>query len=208
MKHRTGKFLCAGACVLALLAGATGVRAQDQNKPAPPQQKQMSPEEQAQMQAMMQAAMPGPAQQQLAKRAGEYTRTSKFEIPGAPSAQSTGTAKITTVLGGRFLQEENSGTFMGQPVSGMRLYGYNNGSKRYEAIWTYTMDTGMLMLSGTSSDNGKTVNYSGTFVNPMGMNETLTVVVTQVDDDHFVVRLTSEGGGGGGTLEESYSRKK
>src|SRR6266849_6742120 len=119
-------------------------------------------EQDKQMQAAMQAAQPGAVHQKLAKRVGEWTIATKVWMqPGAPPSESTGTAKITSILGGRFLREEGSGTFMGQPSSGMRLWGYNNGTKQYEAMWMYTGSTAMLMLKGTSSDDGKTVGYTG-----------------------------------------------
>jgi hypothetical protein len=201
---------CTAVAILTLLGGAAPVSAQDQSKPAQSQQKppQMSPEEQAQMQAMMQAAMPGPVHKQMAKRAGEYTVTTKFEMPGAPASESMGTAKITAVLDGRFLLEENTGTSMGMPIAGMRLYGYNNAAKKYEAVWVYTMSTGTLPLTGTSNDDGKTVNYTGTVDNGSGGKETLNITVHQVDDDHFLVRLSAEGPGAGAVLEETYTRKK
>lgn len=193
---------------LMLFSSSRGAHTQDQNKAAQSQQKprQMSPEEQAQMQAMMQAAMPGPVHKQLAKRAGEYTVTSKVEVPGAPPAESSGTAKITTVLDGRFLLEENTGSSMGMPIAGLRLYGYNNGMKKYEATWVYTMSTAILMMTGTSTDDGKTVNYAGSFDSGVGTKETLDVTIHQIDDDHFVVRLGS--GTGSPVLEEAYARKK
>ncbi len=198
----------AAIAALMLFSSSPGAHAQDQNKPAESQQKppQMSPEEQAQMQAMMQAAMPGPVHKQLAKRAGDYTVTSKFEMPGAPPVESSGTAKITTVLDGRFLLEENTGSSMGMPIAGMRVYGYNNGMKKYEATWVYTMSTAILMMTGTSTDDGKTVNYTGSFESGVGAKEALDITIHQIDDDHFVVRLGS--GAGGPVLEETYSRKK
>ena len=198
----------AAIAALILSSNSSGAHAQDRSKPAQSQQKlpQMSPEEQAQMQAMMQAAMPGPAHKQLAKRAGEYTVTSKFEVPGAPPAESSGTAKITTVLDGRFLLEENTGSSMGMPIAGMRLYGYNNGMKKYEATWVFTMSTGILMMAGTSADDGKTVSYTGSFDSGVGAKQTLDVTIRQIDDDHFIVRLGSAAGGP--VLEETYSRKK
>jgi len=62
--------------------------------------------------AQMQSAMPGPAHKQLAKRAGEYTTVTKFTAqPGATPVDSTGTAKISMILDGRFLLEEDAGIY-------------------------------------------------------------------------------------------------
>lgn len=165
-----------------------------------------SQEIQDQMQEAMAAAQPGPQHAQLMKLAGEYTTTETFYAPGSAPQESTGTAKLKAILGGRFLEEENSGKSLGRPYSGMRLYGYNNGSKQYEAIWIYDGSTAFLVLDGTSDDDGKTVRYSGAFLGPGGQRQTLRVTLTQKDADHFSVKLLGESGGGMSTLETVYTR--
>jgi hypothetical protein len=161
-------------------------------------------------QAMGQAATPGPPQEFLAKRAGEYTRVIKFVgQPGADAMQFSGTSKISVVLDGRFILEENSDVAFGRPVHGMRLWGYNNVTKQYEAVWTYTMSTAILMLTGTSSDGGKTIEYTGTTDEPNGKIP-LHARVHQIDADNFVVALYSKTPDGkeAAFQETTYSRKK
>jgi hypothetical protein len=155
---------------------------------------------------------PGAEQAFLAKRAGEYTRSVKFL--GQPNADGTpagtGTAKISVILDGRFIQEENNDTVFGRPVSGMRLYGYNNVTKQYEAIWTYTMSTAITMLTGTSSDGGKTIEFTSTSGASGGNSNPLHAVVRQVSDDQFVVTLSTAGPDGkeAAFQETTYTRKK
>ncbi len=170
-----------------------------QNPPA-------SPDVQDQVQEAMAAAEPGPQHAALMKRAGDYTTKETFFATGAEPQESTGTAKLKAILGGRFLEEENSGQSLGQPYSGLRLYGYNNGSKQYEAIWIYNGSTAFLVLDGASDDNGKTVRYSGAFLGPDGQKQTLRVTITQQDADHFTVKLLGESAGGMSTLETVYTR--
>jgi hypothetical protein len=166
-------------------------------------------EQEKAMQALAEAAKPGPVHAQLMKRAGDYTTVETYSAPGAEPQQSTGTAKLKSILGGRFLEEENSGDSFGQPYAGLRLYGYNNGSKQYEAIWIYNGSTAFLVLDGTSDDNGKTVRYSGAFLGPGGQRQSLRVTITQQDDDHFTVKLLGEAPGGAmSTLETVYTRTK
>jgi hypothetical protein len=154
---------------------------------------------------------PGPEQAYLAKRAGEYARSVKFlgqpNAVGAPAG--TGTAKISVILDGRFIQEENNDTVFGRPVSGMRLWGYNNVTKQYEAVWTYTMSTAITMLTGTSSDGGKTIEFTSTGASG-GNNNPLHAVVRQVTDDQFVVTLSTAGPDGkeAAFQETTYTRKK
>jgi hypothetical protein len=155
---------------------------------------------------------PGPEQAYLAKRAGEYVRSVKFL--GQPSADGTpagtGSAKISVILDGRFIQEENNDTVFGRPVSGMRLWGYNNVTKQYEAVWTYTMSTAITMLTGTSSDGGKTIEFTSTSGASGGNNNPLHALVRQVTDDQFVVTLSTAGPDGkeAAFQETTYTRKK
>jgi hypothetical protein len=160
---------------------------------------------------VLRAMAPRPPHQELARLAGEYTTHTQFRpAPGAPPLESSGTAMITTILDGRFLREENAGTTMGQPYFGMRLIGYNNGSKRYEGIWTYTMSTAMMSLSGGSADGGKTIDFTATFDNEVGKRETFQIVQRRLDDDRFVVELKAKSpdGGEGPSLTTTYTRKK
>lgn len=159
----------------------------------------------------MENAKPAAAHSRLGKLAGEYTTTTKFYMqPGAAPQETTGEARLWTSLDGRFLSEENTGTFMGQPLKGFRMLGYNNASKRYEGIWTYSMSTAIMSLNGTSSDGGKIVTLAAAFESEGGAKEKLSVTVRQTDDDHFVVGLsgTLADGKPGPMLETTYTRKK
>lgn len=192
----------AGFAAAIFLAVAVAAQVQSPQKPipAPPTQEQME-------QAVADAAKPGPIHAQLMRRAGAYTTTMTFSAPGSEPRESTGTATLKPILGGRFLEEKNSGDSFGQPSAGLRLYGYNNGSKQYEAIWIYDGSTAFLVLDGSSDDNGKTVRYTGAFLGPGGSKQTLRVAIEQIDDDHFVVRLLGEGPGGAtATLATTYTR--
>jgi len=159
----------------------------------------------------MQSATPGPAHKQLAKRASEYTTATKFTAqPGATPVDSTGTAKISVILDGRFLLEEDAGIFMGQETKGTRLWGYDNATKQYVSIWAYTGSTGLMNLTGTSKDDGKTVSFAATFNDDSGAKQVLEVATRQLDDNNFVVGLYAKNpdGSRGPAFETTYTRKK
>jgi uncharacterized protein DUF1579 len=155
------------------------------------------------------ATKPGPEQSFLAKRAGQYTRTVKFVAQPNADA-STGKAKISVTLDGRFIVEENTDTVFGRPVSGMRIYGFNNITKQYEAVWMYTMSTAMLFLTGTSTDGGKTIDLTGVSQNHGGDKIPIHATIRQADDDQFVVTLMSTGADGkeAAFQETTYNRKR
>ncbi|HKV28333.1 MAG TPA: DUF1579 family protein [Candidatus Acidoferrales bacterium] len=161
--------------------------------------------------AKVDSTKPGAAHAALAKLAGEYTRVIKFVgQTGANAAPSSGTAKISVVLGGRFLLEESKDTVFGRPVEGLRLYGYNNVTKQYEMVRMYTMSTGITMMTGTSADQGKTIDFtSGT--DTSGANKMpLHAQLRRVSEDQFTVTLSTAGPDGKESAfqETDYTRKK
>jgi Protein of unknown function (DUF1579) len=154
---------------------------------------------------------PGAAQESLAKLAGDYTRVIKFlGAAGAGIAPSSGTAKISSVLGGRFLLEESTDTVMGRTVDGLRLYGYNNDTKQYEMVRTYTMSTAMTMMTGTTSDGGKTIDFVGSTDAAGKAVAPLHAQFRVLSDDNFIVTLSTIGDDGKDAPFQSteYARKK
>lgn len=152
---------------------------------------------------------PGPAHAMLAKYAGQWETSSTFSAPGMTEGDPVkGSAKITSMLGGRFFMEQNNGEMMGQPVESIHYVGYNNSTKEYEANWTWTMDTGMLQMKGTSSDGGKTINWKGSFKDETGNDQNLIAVSKYPDADHFSLELRGEGPEDAAVMKTSYTRKK
>ena len=154
---------------------------------------------------------PGVEQASLAKLAGEYDRVVKFAgQTGAMAAPSAGTSKLSVILGGRFVLEESKDVVFGQPVEGLRIYGYNNATGQYEMARMYTMSTGITMMKGTSSDGGKTIDYAGETGSPAAGGMTMHARLDRTDEDHFTVTLSTARADGKLTpfQETIYTRKK
>jgi hypothetical protein len=202
MFTRTLSIVALGAVAFGFVAAQQA----DPNRKQPPAQKppEMSPEEQK----MMQDAMPGPIHEHMKKCVGEFTTKSKMSGPGMPPEETVGSAKITMSLDGRFLVTEEEGTMMGMPVQSRKIAGYNNSGKQFEAVWMYTMSTGMLMMTGASDDNGKTINWTGKYKEADG-EHTLMVTTTHIDENTFVEKLHhADGAGDGPVMETTFTRKK
>lgn len=108
------------------------------------------------------------AHKEMAKLAGTYTVASKFWMePGKAPMESTGTAKFTSILNGRFLRQEFQGMMMGQKFEGIGIDGYDSVGKRYQAIWLDDMSNGMMTTIGASTDGGKTITSTGEMSCPM-----------------------------------------
>jgi hypothetical protein len=71
------------------------------------------------------------------------------------------------VLGGRFLQEEYKGTYMGQPFDGMGLTGYDNVLKKYNFFWADSMGTSMMVGDGHMDAQGKVLTSVMTYTDPL-----------------------------------------
>src|SRR5262249_4887681 len=161
------------------------------------------------MMARMHKAEPGSAHQQLGKRAGDWTTASKL-IPkaGEKPMESNGRVKIQPILGGRFLSEET--VPQGKGPTALKLWGYNNGSNKYEAVWTWTLSTSIMTLNGESDDGGRTVRYIGPYDDENGDRRTLEITTRQIDDDHFSVEIRGKNPDGtpAAAVETTYSRAK
>ena len=151
---------------------------------------------------------PGPEHRALTKLVGEYTTATTMNMGGPPQT-SKGTAKITSVLEGRFIAEDGKGDMMGMQYMSHKMYGYNTVAKKYEGVWMWTNGTSMMNLSGTSSDGGKSVVFNASF-DQGGSKMTFGITMKRIDDDHFTVEMTGKNPDGtpGGTMMTTYTRKK
>jgi hypothetical protein len=209
MRSRT--ILYAAAFILSTAAFTTHVVSQsgkDKPKQEPPAKGHDHDQDHAHHEHDSAAALPGPEHKLLAKYVGEWTTKSTFTVPGQPAGEPvTGSSKIASDLGGRFFSDQSSGEMMGEPYESRHYTGYNNATKQYESVWTWTHDTGMLHMTGTSKDGGKTINWTGSYVNPAGEKEVLNAVTTHVDDNKLTIELRGEGAEAG-VMKTEYTRKK
>lgn len=148
----------------------------------------------------------------LARLAGNYDRVIKFVgQTGAMAQPSSGTCTFSVELGGRFVVEKSHDVVFGRPVDGLRIYGYNDATKEYEMARMYTMSNAITLMKGTSSDEGKTINYVG---EASGMGRAgaapLKAKFVRVDADRFTVTMsTTDANGKDMPFQETiYTRKK
>jgi hypothetical protein len=192
-----------GACAILL---SSAVIAQE-----PPKKMEMSAQEKAAMEAMMNAATPGEAHKKLAPMVGTFdAKVKMYGQPGTPPQESAGTSECTWVLGGRWIEERFSGTFMGRPFSGIGYSGYDNIKKQYVGTWMDTMSTSvMISAGGPTGDN--TYEFNSSMDDPMsGKPMPVKMKATVIDNDHHTMEMW--GPAPGGTMfkmmEITYTRKK
>ena len=166
---------------------------------------------QAMMELYKQLATPGEPHKLFAGLAGSWTTTTKeWMEPGKPPTESTGTADMRMLLDGRFLYQEYNSQMMGQPFSGIGIDGYDNLRKKYVTAWVDTMGTGIFMMEGTASADGKTITLKGSHPEPGGGHMSHRAIWKIVDHDTqtFDMYGAHHGGKEKKLLEITYSRKQ
>lgn len=167
-------------------------------------------DQQAMMELWKKLAMPGEPHKLFASLAGSWTTTTKeWMEPGKPPTESTGTADMKMLLDGRFLYQEYNSQMMGQPFSGIGIDAYDNMTKKYVTAWIDSMGTGIFMMEGTASANGKTVTLKGSHPEPGGGRMTHRAVWKIVDNNSqtFDMYGAHHGGKEMKMLEITYTRK-
>ena len=167
------------------------------------------------MQAMMDTykklATPGEPHKQLASLAGSWTtKTKSWMEPGKPPMESTGSCEEKTLLDGRYLQQECTGEMMGQPFTGIGVQGYDNFTKKYVATWMDSMGTGIFVMDGTASADGKTITQKGGYQDPIEGRIKLRAVTKLVDANTKVFEMHGTGKNGKEIkmMEITYARKQ
>jgi hypothetical protein len=180
-------------------------------KPAPQPEKGKPAGMDDKMQEMDEATKTGPEHARMARLAGNWDVVTTIEGAGMPPSKTNDTSTITSELGGRFVHERSRGEMMGQPVESFKMWGYNNGTKKYEGVWTWTMNTSVLHVTGDSKDGGKTIDWNAWYQAKPDKREEFKVHYTFADDDHFTVKLDGgkiPDGSPGPVLTSVYTRKK
>jgi hypothetical protein len=165
---------------------------------------------QAMMEVWKQLATPGEPHKLFATLAGSWTTTTKeWMEPGKPPTESAGTADMKMLLDGRFLYQEYNAQMMGQPFSGIGIDAYDNMTKKYVTAWIDTMGTGIFMMDGTASADGKTITLKGSHPEPGGGKMTHRAVWKIVDGNTqtFDMYGTHHGGKEMKVMEIVYTRK-
>ncbi|MES2127843.1 MAG: DUF1579 domain-containing protein [Pseudomonadota bacterium] len=187
-----------GLCVAAAAPAA------DKKKAAAPM------DEKAAMEAMAKAATPGEAHKKLDPLVGTFdAKARQWMDPSKPPAESTGTIERKWILDNRYVQEQYTGSFGGQPFTGMGYQGYDNVTKKYVATWIDSMGTGMTLSSGKMV--GNVLKTTGDMSDPAtGKTSKYTMVTTIADNDHHNLEMWAPGPGGKNVkwMEISFTRKK
>jgi Protein of unknown function (DUF1579) len=153
------------------------------------------------------ACTPGSAHQALEPLVGEWNVEVKtWMTPDAQPLLSTGTATSTWTLKGRFVQQEFSGEFMGQPFH----TGYDNVREKYRSVWIDDMSTTMVVSEGDADVDGKVITLGGSYACAMtGEKDKATTQIYRIlsHDKHVFEMHDPARGENSKVMEITYIRK-
>jgi Protein of unknown function (DUF1579) len=174
-------------------------------------EKKADPKMEEMMKKVQEAGTPGAAHKTLEPFVGDWQAEVKmFMDPSAPPSVSKGTAKATWAMGGRFVQQEFNGEFMGKPFHGLAFTGYDNIRKKYSSSWIDDMSTGMFMSEGQADKGGKVFTFEGTHSCPeTGETHKAAKQIIRVinRDKHIYEMHDPSKGANSKTMEITYTRK-
>jgi hypothetical protein len=145
---------------------------------------------------------------ELQKLAGEYTTLSRLAVGDMDPLESTGTAKVSAMLDGRFVALEETGETMGLPTRSFKLFGFNSETKKYESVWTYTRSTAMMTLAGPGDEEAKSFTLEGGYDEADGRS-LYRVTFKRTGEGTFVLTMAALASDNSAvaTLETTYTRK-
>jgi hypothetical protein len=155
-------------------------------------------------------ADPGPEHARLARLAGDWTVTTTFRFGDAPPQEFRGKARATVILGGRFVQFDETAVEFGQEVARQKTFGFNAAARRYESSWRYTGSTAVMNFTGTGRDGGKTIAGDATFAGEGGEAQAFTWDLVEIDANKVSSTLVAAAGEGKpkATFTAVYERQR
>jgi hypothetical protein len=163
-----------------------------------------------QMKAWQDYMTPGDVHKMIASSDGTWNEeVTMWMTPGAPPSKSTATAENKMILGGRYQQSTTTGSFNGMPFEGQNLLAYDNAKKVFLSTWIDNMGTGMMEMQGTWDNASKTINFTGTAVDPMtGKDMNIRETFTLVDNNTQMMDMyATQDGKEYKTMEIKFTRK-
>ena len=163
------------------------------------------------MDKMKEAATPGVEHEKLQSLVGSWKTVSKFwSAPDAKPEIQKGTSTSSWILGKRFVREEFSGKWNGQPFQGIGIIGYDKGKKEYTSSWLDTMSTNVMTSQGQFDASGKNLEMKTKFYCPFANAEKEAFTVTKMNskNEHvFEMFEKSPDGKEVKMMEITYTRK-
>lgn len=127
--------------------------------------KAQTPEE---MQKWMDYMTPSDVHKMMAAADGEWNMEIQMWMdPNAPAQTMKASCVNKMILGGRYQQSINTGSYNGMPFEGHSLTGWDNARKIFVSTWVDNMGTGVMYMEGPWNEATKTIEQKGKMTDPM-----------------------------------------
>lgn len=142
------------------------------------------------MKKWMDYMTPSDAHKMMAASDGEWNMEIQMWMdPNAPAQSMKASCVNKMVLGGRYQQSINTGSFNGMPFEGHSLTGWDNARKIVVSTWVDNMGTGIMYMEGPWNDATKTMELKGKMTDPMtGQLTDVRQTMKLVDDNTQVMQ--------------------
>ena len=208
--------------VAVLIAGISVPAIADEQTPEKKGEKKSGASSEAEVMAMMmELAKPGENHKLMAHSVGNWSFKVKMWNDGNTNAapiESSGSATVKEVMGGRFFTSEHTGKMQmpgadgkmaDMEFKGMGMEGYDNVKKKFVSSWADNMGTGIMMSEGDYDAASKTLTYHADLEYVPGMKVKVRQVVKITDNDHHTFEWYEDRGAGEiKTMQIDYTRKK
>jgi len=148
-------------------------------------------------QAVLDQARPGPEHASLEALEGRWTREVTLSMGGGQQMKARGTATNRMILGGRFLQSDQSTSFPASTVvpatttESMTIYGFDKRTREFTVLELDTMGTYWVTASGPRTAAPAIVMSGETLEDHGGRREIqrYDMVLRIVDADTYVTQI-------------------
>lgn len=171
-------------------------------------ERKMGPE--AMKELYIKLGTPGAPHALLSRMAGSWNTKTKSWEPGMPPEESSGTCEQKMILGGRILQQECTGEWMGGTFNGVGFTGYDNNTKKFVSTWMDSMGTAIYYFEGPIDKDGKGFTQRSRYDDPVKGPTEWRSTCRLVDDNTVTFEMygTPVGGKEEKMMEMTYARKQ
>lgn len=127
----------------------------------------------------------------LSEMTGSWKASVKFWTqPGSAPNVSVAKSINKTILNGKFLVEDYSGSFGGQAFKGMSVMGYDTILQKFSNFWADNMGTGAIYSEGTIDKANRSINFTGAATDPITKTKKPTFsVIKVIDNDRHTLEM-------------------
>jgi hypothetical protein len=163
--------------------------------------------------AMEKMSTLAPEHAALARAVGDWdVQATVWMAPGAAPLAFTDAASFSATLNGRWIRQDYRGERMGRPYAGVGLSGFDTVEKTFVSTWYDNVSTAAMTTTGTSSDGGRTITYTGevTFCPMTGGPVSTRSVLSCGSPERMVFTMynTPKGGTEMKAMELVYTRRR